>query len=295
MSSKNRTVIGVVAAMLLALVGGMLLWQNSDSPESEAVEAPVEETQVLVAKRDIDPGEAASTLADNAYAFVELTSVPMSDVESGALVSVENLEDLAAGRNVTGSVIVAGAQITTADFIVPGQQDLSALPDVDDNLFEVTIVLEPQRAIGGNIRPGMNVAVIASFDEGPAVADDKQTTVTITESTLVTNVQTESLFNNEQLTTDPLAPSLAPTSRLFVTFGVPIEDVERITYAAEFGRIWLARQGNDATIEGSELTVIDNEAVSLDDDAASNGLRIDPFDPTRRLALVDDENTDGDQ
>lgn len=292
MSSKNRTLVGVVAAMLLALVGGMLLWQNSDSPESEAVEAPVEETQVLVAKRDIDPGEAASTLADNAYAFVELTSVPISDVESGALVSVENLEDLAAGRNVTATAIVAGAQMTTADFIVPGQQDLSALPDVDDNLFEVTIVLEPQRAIGGNIRPGMNVAVIASFDQGPAVADEKQTTVTITESTLVTNVQTESLFSNEQLTTDPLAPSLAPTSRLFITFGVPIEDVERITYAAEFGRIWLARQGNDATIEGSELTVIDNEAVSLDEDAASNQLRIDPFDPTRVLALVD---TDGDE
>ena len=33
---KNRSMLGVIAAVLLALVGGLLLWQNSDDPESEA-------------------------------------------------------------------------------------------------------------------------------------------------------------------------------------------------------------------------------------------------------------------
>ena len=59
--------------------------------------------------------------------------------------------------------------------------------------------------------------------------------------------------------------------------------------------IWLARQGDEATIDGSELTVIDNAAVSLDDDAASNEARIDPFDPDRVLALVEGEEGEGDE
>ncbi|MEM7286464.1 MAG: hypothetical protein AAF480_08950 [Actinomycetota bacterium] len=286
---KNRSMLGVIAAVLLALVGGLLLWQNSEDPESEAaVEQPVEETQVVVAKRDINAGESASSLSDNAFAFVELVSVPLDQVELGALTSVDDLADLAIGRNVLASTVPVGAQLSVDDFVVPGQQELSALPDVDPNLFEVTVALESQRALGGNVRPGMVVAVVGSYALGPDVADEAPTTVVVTESTLVTNVQTEQLFTNEQLSNDPLAPSLAPTSRLFVTFGVPVEDLEKIAHAAEFGFIWLAKQGDEASVDGSELKVVDNVQVPLDPDAASNEVRVDPFDPDRVLALVDE-------
>ena len=290
---KNRSMLGVIAAVLLALVGGLLLWQNSDDPESEAVEQPVEETQVVVAKRDINAGESASAISDNAFAFVELVSVPLDQVELGALTSVDDLADLAIGRNVLAATVPQGAQVSVDDFVVPGQQDLSALPDVDPNLFEVTVALESQRALGGNIRPGMVVAVVGSYTLGPDVAGEDPTTVVIAESTLVTNVQSEQLFTNEQLSNDPLAPSLAPTSRLFVTFGVPVEDLEKVTHAAEFGFIWLAKQGEEASVDGSELKVVENVQVSLDPGAASNELREDLFDPDRVLAFADGEGTEG--
>lgn len=290
---KNRSMLGVIAAVLLALVGGLLLWQNSDDPESEAaVEQPVEETQVVVAKRDINAGESASALSDNAFAFVELESVPLDQVELGALTSVEDLADLAIGRNVLATTVPQGAQVSVDDFVVPGQQELSALPDVDPNLFEVTVALESQRVLGGNVRPGMVVAVIGSYATGPEVVEGESTTVVISESTLVTNVQSEQLFTNEQLTNDPLAPSLAPTSRIFVTFGVRVEDLEKITHAAEFGFIWIAKQGEEATVDGSELKIVDNVAASLDADAGSNEVRIDPFDPDRVLAFADAEGTE---
>ena len=291
---KNRSMLGVIAAVLLALVGGLLLWQNSDDPESEAaVEEPVAETQVVVAKRDLPAGESASALSDNAFAFVELQSVPLDQVELGALTSVDDLADLAIGRNVLAALVPVGAQVSVDDFVVPGQQDLSALPDVDPNLFEVTVALESQRALGGNIRPGMVVALVGSYTLGPEVAGEDPTTVVITESTLITNVQSEQLFTNEQLSNDPLAPSLAPTSRLFVTFGVPVEDLEKITHAAEFGFIWLAKQGEEATVDGSELRVVENVQVSLDPDAASSELREDLFDPDRVLAFADGEGAEG--
>lgn len=294
MKSKNRSMVGILAAVVLALVGGLLLWQNSgDSADSEAAEEPVVTTDVLVAKRDIPAGESASTMADNAFAFVEVAAIPEDQVQTSALVSTDNLEDLALARNVTSNEILQGAQLTLNDFVVPGQQELSALPDVEQDLFEITMAFEPERVLAGNLRPGMTVAVIASFDEGPEVAGFANNTVTVAESVLVTNVQAEQLFTTEQLSNDPLAPSLAPTTRLFVTFGVKIEDAERITFAKEFGRIWLARQHNDAVVDGSELRIIENVPVPLDPEAASNALREDPFDPDRTLALADGDTGAG--
>ena len=129
------------------------------------------------------------------------------------------------------------------------------------------MALEPQRALGGNIRAGQTLAVIASFESG---VEEAQNTVVILESATVTNVQAEQLFSENQLSSDPLAPSLAPTSRLFVTFGVEVEDLEKLTFATEFGRIWLARQGDAAVIEGSDVQTKETVIVSLDPDAPSN-------------------------
>lgn len=262
---NKRSLVGVIAAVLLALVGGLLLLQSSDEPASEAVEDPVETTPVLVAARDIGPGESASTLSENAYAFVVIESIPADQVRPGALVSTEDLAELALGRNVTARAIPIGIQLTLDDFVVPGQQDTSALPDVDENVFEITVALEPQRALGGNVRAGQTVALVGSFDPQ---GDEPSQTVVLLESVQVTNVQTERLFNEAQLSSDPLAPSLAATSRLFVTFGVPVDDLERLTYGIEFGRVWLARQGPAATIDGSEVRDRDNVVVALDGDDA---------------------------
>jgi pilus assembly protein CpaB len=262
MKSKNRSMLGVTAAVLLALVGGLLLWQNSDSSESGAVEEPVVEVQVLIARRDIPAGEPASTMADNAYAFVELVPIPEDQVEPGALESTDNLDELALARNVTSHLVTNGAQLTVEDFIVPGQQELSALPDIEDDLFEITVAMEPQRAFGGNLRAGNTVAILGSFEAEGARPGQ---TVVILESVLITNVQSEQLFSQEQLSSDPLAPSLAPTSRLFVTFGIPVDDLERLTYGIEFGRIWIAHQRSEATIDGSKVRDRESVVRSLTD------------------------------
>lgn len=262
---NNRSMIGVAAAVLLALVGGLLLWQSSGDGSSEAVEAPVETVQVLVTARDINAGEAASTLSENAFAFVRLEAIPADQALADALTSVDDLAELALGRNVVARPLTNGVQLSLSDFVVPGTQETSALPDVDENLFEVTVALEPQRALGGKVAVGQNVAVVGSFDPGD---DSPEETVVILESVLVTNVQTEQLFTEQQLDADPLGASLAPTSRMFITFGVEVTDLEKLTYATEFGRIWLARQLDAATIDGSEVQTRDSVARSLDGAAA---------------------------
>jgi pilus assembly protein CpaB len=249
MKSGNSRVVGIAAAMVLALVGGFLLWQNSGDSESEATEPPAELVPVLVSVVDIPRGESAQDLVSGAGTYLRTDQIPADQVRPGALGSLDEVDELAVIRSVTARTIPSGVQVTAGDFVVPGQQESSALPNVDPNLFEMTVALEPQRVVGGTVRVGQYVAIVGSFD--PDATGPRQT-VTIAENVLVTNVQTEQLLSEAQMSNDPLTPSLAPSSRLYVTFGVTIEYVEKLAYAAEYGRIWLVRQGDDATTEGSE-------------------------------------------
>jgi pilus assembly protein CpaB len=269
MKSMNRSTIGVTAAVALALVGGLLLWQSSGTDETEAVQAPAEQVQVLVAVRDIDRGTSATDMAENAFAFVRVAEVPADTVLPNALRSVEELADLGLGRNVAVAIIPTEAQITTDSFIVPGSQQRTAI-EVAANLFQVTVQLEPQRALGGgaNIVPGQTVAVIGSFD--PQDEEPGQTVV-ILDEVEVTNVEQNALLTPEQQARDPLAPALASSSPVIVTLGVEIEDLERLTYAIEFGRIWLADQGTEAVVEGSEVRDRDNVVVAIPEQGLASG------------------------
>ena len=261
MKNINRSTIGVIAAVVLALLGGLLLWQSSGTDDSEATQAPAEAVQVLVAARDIDRGTSASEMAENAFAFVRVAEVPADQVLPTALRSVDELADLGLGRNVAVSAIPLDAQITTDSFIVPGTQQRSAI-DVAANLFQVTVQLEPQRALGGgdNLVPGQTVAVIGSFDPQ---GEEPGQTVVILDEVEVTNVEQNALLTAEQQARDPLAPTLASSSPVIVTLGVEIEDLERLTYAIEFGRIWLADQGTEAVVEGSEVRDRENVVVAI--------------------------------
>jgi pilus assembly protein CpaB len=261
MKSANTRVLGIAAAAILALVGGALLWQNSGSSESEATEAPVELVDVLVASKDITRDTSAASLVANAYVFVETRQVRADQLQPGAVTTIDELTAVADAGNVTVRSVPAGTQLTASDFVVPGAQTVSALPNVDPGLFEFTFALDPQRVVGGTVRVGQYVAVVGSFD--PADGEPGQT-VTVADHVLVTNVQTEQVLSEAQLSNDALAPSLAPTSRLFVTVGVQVDDLERLAYAVEFGRVWLARQGEQAVTDGSEIRQRDNVVVTLD-------------------------------
>ena len=261
MKSKNRTMVGVIAAVVLALVGGLLLWQSSGTEETEATQAPAEPVQVLVAARDIDRGTSAADMAENAFAYVRVAEIPADQVLPGALRSVEDLAELGLGRNVTMTVTPVDGQLTADTFIVPGTQQRAAI-EVAANLFQVTVQLEPQRALGGgdNIVPGQTVAVIGSFDPS---GEEPGQTVVILDEVEVTNVQQNELLTPEQLARDPLAPTLASSSPVIVTLGVEIEDLERLTYAIEFGRIWLADQGTEAVLDGSQVRDRGNVVIAV--------------------------------
>lgn len=249
----KRSTIGLVAALVLAAVGGFLLLTSSSSDDSQAANEEVQTVDVLVATRNIPSRTTARDMADNPTEYVQIQAIALDNVEARALDSTAALDNLAIEGNIVLSNISSGQQLTLDDFFAPGDQDTGAV-EADPSLFQMTVALESQRALGGNIFAGQEVAVIASFD---AVDGFPGGTRVVLDAVEITNVETETLLTQEQLSNDPLAPTLATTGRIFVTFGVEVEDLEKLTFANEFGRIWLARQGAEATTDDSELRILD--------------------------------------
>lgn len=261
---SNKSMIGVIAAVVLALLGGLLLWQNSGDSESEATENPAATVEVVTAALEIGAGESAAELSENDYAYVALAQVPADQVPAGALTSLTDLEALALGRNVVNRVVPVNSILTLNDFTVPGTQIVTGI-EAPENTFELTMALDPQRALGGQVLPGNEVAIIASFTGGD---DTGAETVAIIERALVTDVRTESLLTPEQQAADPLNATLATTARVHVTVALEIQDLEKLTHAVEFGTIWLARQGDAASVDDSFVRNRENSSTTVEGDQA---------------------------
>jgi pilus assembly protein CpaB len=161
--------------------------------------------------------------------------------------SVDDLESLEG--MVTSVNLVPGEQLVSSRFVTPAQLAEVSDVDVPEGLQEVTISLEPQRAVGGRVRPGDVVGVLASFiwDDDP-----KNTTKMNHQQVLVTNVQVEQLPSTPEDGAED-APDLAPTGGLLITLAVDVEQAERIVFAAEHGTVWLTAQDEDTDQGGSTV------------------------------------------
>jgi pilus assembly protein CpaB len=270
----NKRWIGVIASVALALVGAFLLVNYVQGADERALEG--EETiEVLVVNEPIARGTAVEELEGK----VEIVLVPAKLQTPGSVGDLTALEgtytsvDLVPGEQLLSSRFVAADTLVTLDeFPLP------------DGMLEVTLSLTPERALGGALRPGEEVAVIASFEpfnlkveEEPVavaeVSEDEEGTVTetvtvgetriVTTSTpnstnliilkaLVTNVQVERLpTSSDDEATEGI--NLAPTGNLLVSLALDPHDVERTVFTAEFGNVWLARSPDGASDESTPV------------------------------------------
>ncbi len=270
----NRRWVGVIASIALALLGTFLLVRYVQGADERALEGE-ETVEVLVVKEPVAKGTAAEDLAGS----VDTVLVPAKLQTPGSVGDLESLSGTYVSTN-----LVPGEQLISARFVTA--DTLAALDEfpLPDGLLEVTLSLSPERALGGALTPGDEVAVIASFSpfdlsseetvetttvgtvnageegvEPENVASVETTSVEtrtpssthlIIHSALVTNVQVERLpttFGEE--TVEQSDVNLAPTGNLLVSLAMNPEDVERSVFTAEFGFVWLARE-SDLAPEG---------------------------------------------
>jgi pilus assembly protein CpaB len=288
----NRKWIGVVVAIVLALAGTWVIVRYVQGADDRALEGE-ETVSVLVVATPIPAGTPSEDVAGS----VETELVPVKVQADGSLGSVEDLADL--DGLVTAVDLVPGEQVIETRFITP--QTLEELDDivVPDGLLEVTLSLTPERAVGGVLRPGDEVAVFASFEpftldatepgeeQDPATAGETSTAGTefgegvdvstsgsaasasaktpstthiILHKVLVTKVHVEALKQDETSDdSDDASLEVLPSSIFLVTLAMEPEDAERFVFTAEFGTVWLADEAE--TVDESETSIQDRSTV----------------------------------
>ena len=139
----RRSVVGVILALVLAAIGTVALVLYVSRAEERAREGE-ELVEVYVVDSLIPAGTPSEQIED----ALRVEEVPLKVRPDN---SVDNLADIAG--QVSGVDLVPGEQLLSSRFVT--QSDFvnrQVGVDVPDEKIEITIALDPERAIGGHRR-----------------------------------------------------------------------------------------------------------------------------------------------
>ncbi|MDP8928142.1 MAG: RcpC/CpaB family pilus assembly protein [Actinomycetota bacterium] len=244
----NRRILSAAVAVLLATIGTLTLVAWAKGAEGRAL-AGVQAVEVLVVREQIAKGTKGEDLGPR----VAAEQVPAKVQAAGAVKSTDELKGKVALVDLVPGEQLVASRFGTAEVLAAQ----SGVP-IPPGLHVVTISLEPQRAVGGELKPGSTVGFVASFQSGDG-AGQKETTHFTLHKVLVTNVQGEQLPADKKKGEDgEETRNQAPNGNLLVTLAVDAPSVERVVFAAEFGLVWLTVEPAEAPEDGTKLVTRDN-------------------------------------
>ena len=227
----KRRIIAAVAALLMAAFGAVQLYSYGQHADERAM-AGLETSEVLVVKAPIAEGTPANRLTE----LVGSKTLPAMAVAPGAATDLDQLNGL-----VANTALQPGEQVSTARFSDPADLADGGTPPLPKGMQAVSLMLDSQRALGSNLRPGDTVAVFAS--------DDNNTKL-ILHKVQVSRVQGGlSPAASEQTSDDKPAP--LPEGSVMVTLTVSAASAEKVIFAAEHGTIWLSNEPTNAVAPGA--------------------------------------------
>jgi pilus assembly protein CpaB len=220
----RNTVIRVVAALVLAAGGTLALVQYVETAKAEAV-ADEAQVNVLVVQAPIAKGTPASDIA----ARVQAVPMPARVKAGDAVASVAELGTMRATVD-----LVPGEQLVRARFAEAATALRGQAPA---GLHQITVPLDPERALGGNLAAGDTVGVLLSFE--PETTHLELHKVTVTDVRVAEGGSAEAEG----------APAKVPAAikgRYLVTLAVTAAGAEQLVFATENGSIWLTAEPADA-------------------------------------------------
>ena len=252
---KSR-LLGGIAALVLAVIGTVLLVVYVQGADSRAAQG-LEPVNVLVVKESVPSG----TKAEELNKFVQLEPIPQSAVPEGAL---KDLGDQAG--KVTTVAMEPGEQLLASRLVDPKELVPGTVP-VPNGLEEVTLLLSPERILGGRLEAGDKVTIYTSFktDDMPATAPVpaeikgwKQSTGLLFHDVLVTAVQKAAPETKKAGSKDESGAQQngieMPNGSAFVTVARTDAQAAKLVFGAEFGTIWLAKQTDTSTKSKTPVT-----------------------------------------
>jgi pilus assembly protein CpaB len=152
----NRKVVGLIVALALAAFGTIALAAYVNSAEDRALEGQ-ELVEVYIVDDDIPAGLPGADVESR----VRQDEIPATAVPGDIVVDLVELEGLVASVDlVPGELLIPGRFETPALF----DRDRARVIDVPPGLQEVTLSLDPHRAVGGALVPGDTVGIFLSFE-----------------------------------------------------------------------------------------------------------------------------------
>lgn len=238
-----RRIVAALAALLLLVVGTVVLLAYVKGADARAL-AGVRTVEVLVADQPIPEG----TAGDQVASLVRTETVPAKTAVAGRVTDLASLS----GRVATVEIL-PGEQLLAARFARPGDLQAPGTVKVPAGLQEVSVLLEPQRAVGGRLAAGDTVGVLVSEQ----LPDGSAATHAVLHKVLVTQVQ------GAPAAADPSAAkqgpatassgTAAPSASLMVTLAVNAAQVEAVVFGIEHGKIWLSLERADAQTGGTDV------------------------------------------
>ena len=150
---RRRTIAIIVAVVLALAAAGLVVWYVSSLREETTT---AEQTQtVLVATADIPERTTGEAIIENG--LVERQQVAVSSVVPGAITSELSLQ----GKVLT-SAVATGQQLLQSQLGVPEEQSLSFR--IKEGMRAITLPVDRNTAVGGAIKEGDRVDVIATFE-----------------------------------------------------------------------------------------------------------------------------------
>jgi pilus assembly protein CpaB len=243
----RRRLLAALTALVLFVLGAVVLLGYVRGADARAL-AGAQPVQVLVVDQLIPAGTPGDGLAE----FVRTDTVPAKAAVAGRVTDLSELTGTVATTDLE-----PGEQLLAGRFERPDQLQAPGTVEVPAGLQEVSVLLDPQRAVGGRLAAGDTVGVYLSL------ADPKQTHAVL-HRVLVTQVQGAPAAPDPtaEAGVDPAASS-APASSLMVTLAVTSQDAETVVFGAEHGTLWLSLEPEGTETGGTRVVAPDNVYVGV--------------------------------
>jgi pilus assembly protein CpaB len=238
----RRRILAALAALVLLVAGTVVLLAYVKGADARAL-AGVRSTEVLVAHQVIPEGTPADELAP----LVRTEVLPAKAALDGRVTDLGEL----AGQVATVEM-QPGEQLLAVRFAAPDSLETPDSVPVPAGLQEITVLLEPQRAVGGRLHAGDLVGVVVSIGEGKQTGE----THAVLHKVLVTEVV------GAPLPVDPAADAetetastgtAVPATSLMITLALTAGEAEAVVYGMEHGSIWLSLEPEDATTDDTSV------------------------------------------
>lgn len=241
----RRRILAAVAAVVLAVFGALVLVGYARGADQRAM-AGMQTAAVFVVSQKIPAGTAGDQLAGK----VRLEALPAKAAAPGRVTDLHDLKGKVATVDLQpGEQLLAGRFSSPDDVRAPGTV---AVPSGDQ---EVSILLEPQRAVGGRLKAGDKVGIFVSLKS----PDGSGLTHMVLHGVLVTQVQGAPTPTEPAKKADTSQAPTAPAQSLMVTFALTAKQAEPVVFGQEHGTVWLSLEPDGADNGGT--SVINNGNV----------------------------------